>query len=1321
MASEIVSIQFGILGDDDIVKMSACIVDKPSFAIETGSVYDPRMGCVQNESVCETCSGTIWTCPGHFGHIELNTPIILFHKQCVNILKTVCLQCCRLKLRECELKLAKICGYDNVLNALSEVSLCSHCKTPAPDVRLSAADATIFAHHKHKNTKTSKELTPAFIKMVLDAIPEEDVLLFGIDSTMVHPKNLVLTKFPVVPTCCRPRMFTCDNVSDDDLTLMLIDILKSNKYIFEHPCDDIVKDLSKIELDKKAAYDKALATIKYRAISYCDNSKGRATHNTNHKALVGIKDRINKKTGIVRQNLTGKRCDRTARTVIGPDPTLKLDQVALPIEIATTLTIPEYVNQLNIERLTTIVNLGKASTIIRRETNQKINVAHARKTRGTVLSHGDIIMRDGREMVVTNCREKLLLSDKIKKLDGSVVNATLPRDRPICLAIGDKVERYLIDGDPIYLNRQPTLHRNSMLGMRVVVKPGKTTRFNLAITKGLNADFDGDEGNLFGIETLESAAELLYLVNAKEHMLSAQTNKPEMVIVQDSLLAAYLMTNEPQEISRADFCNCLMKTSALATFDFRERLPSDRSNLYSHDLFAYILPRDFSVTYPAPSCLTIKGGRIISGYFSKASLSCSANAIVRLLCMDYGSEIAASFIDNLQFLTNAWLEINPFSIGIADCVIGNEEKLAEIKQTTFKYFLEADAVAKSTNDKRVREARVNLALNKAKDIGLKIAKDALKPTNNCISTVMSGSKGDFFNIAQITGLLGQQNLSNERPKPTLSNGTRTMIHYPPIITDVERKYESRGFVASSFIGGLNPKEMWFHAMTGREGMINTAMKTATSGYIQRSCVKLSEDLKVEYDGTVRDANKNIYQFAYGNHGYDPCNVTFKRDGSVCPVDFDRLCLRLNFGCKKYRKLTDDEISRIIKLCAWKSSIPTEIYESIWEKHERHLESELKRVVLNPDRYQEFERVVIAKYHTARAVPGECVGIIGAQSIGELQTQSNLNTFHTAGKLQISGVDRFEEILNMTKTVKTPTMTIYFKDRYTDPDKLRNKVGHSLVGLTLGKVMAGYEPYRLDTIGTDYKLILRYRLKRSVLYENRLSPSTICEAISQTYCDCDCDCEFMAIIVKLKHDNSSKSESIKDSRLFSTDDFARITKDLENVLVCGIEGICAMYLDKSDNDEFYVVTEGTNLKKVLAHPLVDITRIYTNDTWEMYECLGISATRTMLLQDVKKAVAGVNDVHIQLLVDKMTSKGKPMSFTRYTMRTNDVGPLSKSTFEQSVDVLLTAAFRGEIDNINGVSAAIVSGTRAKIGTGLPEILIDYESIIGDAYEPPETYY
>lgn len=491
-------IQFGILSSVDIEKMSVCEINKPTLAVEEGSVYDPRLGCVDSDSLCETCNENIWKCTGHFGHIKLQIPIILFYKQAVNMLKIFCFNCSRLLCTKEELCLQNAHSYEKIIEYVTnKISFCGRCTSPHPEIRFDITENKIIAHHKLKNEKTTRQLLPVKIKQIFDNIPDEDVAILGVDSKMFHPRNLVLENFPVIPTCCRPRMITPDNVSDDDLSISLVEIIKNNNILKNN-------NLGKINLSQEK-YEKVCSDIKFRTLTYCDNSRGKAIHNTNHKPMTGIKERITKKTGHVRQHLMGKRNDKTGRTVVGPDATLKLNEVAIPEEMANILTIPEYVTPFNIELLSELVNTpGKASVVIKKN-GMRISIATAIIKRGTLLNHGDIIerkeLKNGVEKinkyVVTNCKIELKKGDVVKRpLNNEnqtfkILPVILPEKKILKLQIGDRVERYLKDGDYILLNRQPTLHRNSMQGMKVLIKPGRTIRLNLSIVTGYNMDFDG--------------------------------------------------------------------------------------------------------------------------------------------------------------------------------------------------------------------------------------------------------------------------------------------------------------------------------------------------------------------------------------------------------------------------------------------------------------------------------------------------------------------------------------------------------------------------------------------------------------------------------------------------------------------------------------------------------------------------------------------------------------------------------------------------------------------------------------------------------------
>jgi DNA-directed RNA polymerase II subunit RPB1 len=314
-------------------------------------------------------------------------------------------------------------------------------------------------------------------------------------------------------------------------------------------------------------------------------------------------------------------------------------------------------------------------------------------------------------------------------------------------------------------------------------------------------------------------------------------------------------------------------------------------------LFSLLLPPNFFYRNKNDAdtqepVVVIKEGVLIQGAIKKTNLGSSHKSLVTTLYQEYGETVCVEFLNDVQFLSNQYLLKVGFSVGISDCLVTKKD---EIQAKISRSFLKAKSIEEHTKDERIRDAYVSFALSGARDTGMAIAKNALQPDNRFIATVVSGAKGDYFNIAQITGLLGQQNLNGQRVQPLLSNNSRTLPHYPidkQEYTD-DMKYESAGFIRSSFVQGLSPREYFFHAMTGREGITDTAMKTATSGYIQRRMIKIAEDIQVKYDGTVRNSVNNIIQFAYGDNFMDPMKTTFLGETAV-PCDVERLVETMNF-------------------------------------------------------------------------------------------------------------------------------------------------------------------------------------------------------------------------------------------------------------------------------------------------------------------------------------------------------------------------------------------------------------------------------------------
>ena len=295
--------------------------------------------------------------------------------------------------------------------------------------------------------------------------------------------------------------------------------------------------------------------------------------------------------------------------------------------------------------------------------------------------------------------------------------------------------------------------------------------------------------NIHLAQSLEARAELELLSAANQHIISPQSSKPNMCIVQDSLLGAYKMTQGIKSISKEKFFNIAQ------VLDLRDpilpRIQHIRHMLKSKGkkaqcftgkgLISLFLPPDLiyenkNNADPKEPIVKIWRGVLYEGTLNKAILGSSHNSLIQIIHKEYGADAAAHFIDCVQFVSNHWLMYEGFTIGLRDCLLKNHEQELEIRSLVQKCFLEAEGIQNTTSHPVIRERRVNAALNKAKDIGLKIAKNSLVGSNNFLSTVYSGSKGAMFNIAQITGLLGQQNLKGQRVPLQLSKGRRSLPH-----------------------------------------------------------------------------------------------------------------------------------------------------------------------------------------------------------------------------------------------------------------------------------------------------------------------------------------------------------------------------------------------------------------------------------------------------------------------------------------------------------------------------------------------------------------
>ena len=403
--------------------------------------------------------------------------------------------------------------------------------------------------------------------------------------------------------------------------------------------------------------------------------------------------------------------------------------------------------------------------------------------------------------------------------------------------------------------------------------------------------------NLFPPFSEQSKAELAQLASVQNRLVNVQASQSNITIVQDCLLGNYMMTRTDDPIPKDDFFQILHSIQDIPLDDIFQKIDDVKLvykkfkkdiPLYSgKTLFSLLLPRDFMYNL---GDVKIYMGILYEGSIKKANLGSKHQSIIRILTKEYSNDTTLTFINNVQFLAVSFLMYHGFSVGISDCLTTQKD---EIRTVIARSMLEAENVGSDTLDENIKEVRVTMALGRARDIGMRLAKNAVTDDNRFLHTINAGSKGDFFNFAQIGGLLGQQNVKGQRIQPAMSKKTRTLPHYTFNPTPQE-EYESKGFIRNSFIHGLNPQEFWAHASTGREGVLDTALKTANSGYIQRKMVKIMEDMQVKYDNTVRNSVGSIIQFAYGGDGLDGTSTVIKQ-GSYTPhvCDIERLADRLN--------------------------------------------------------------------------------------------------------------------------------------------------------------------------------------------------------------------------------------------------------------------------------------------------------------------------------------------------------------------------------------------------------------------------------------------
>ena len=859
-------IEFTLLSPTEIRKMSATKVitadtyDEDGFPISMG-LMDPKMGVIEPGLRCKTCGQRVGKdkCPGHFGHIDLAMPVIhVGHVKTIrDCLRATCRECGRLlitdKRREEFLEELKHCDetgrskhyiYKAVVDEARKTETCPHCGRPVGKIELDKPTTL---------RENGKKLTPSEVREWLEKIRDEDLPLLDINRKAARPEWMVLTVLPVPPVTVRPSVtLQSGERSEDDLTHKLVDVIRINQRLQEN------RDAGAPQLIVEDLWE----LLQYHVTTYLDNQTSGippARHRSG-RPLKTLAQRLKGKEGRFRSNLSGKRVNFSARTVISPDPNLSINEIGVPIKVAEELTVPVRVTSYNFDWC--------KKMLIQKFLPENANKEYVPGVNYVIKTAGGI-------------KRRIKITEK---------NAETMLEK---LEIGDIIERQLMDGDLVLFNRQPSLHRMSMMAHRVKVVPYKTFRFNLCVCPPYNADFDGDEMNLHLLQGEEAKAEAEILMKVQENILSPRFGGPIIGGIHDIISGCFLLTHKDRKV-RLDKASYL-----LAAIGYKGDLPihvdeNGERYIYGRDIFSTLLPKDLTMKYKSKvyadrdtpeAYVIIKNGVLKQGTIDENSIGAFKGKLLDRILRDYGMDAGREFIDKVTRLGIAACTIFGFTTSIDDEDIpeeaklkiqeGLEEAMEKIKQLIHAYENDELEALPGRSPEETLEMEIMKVTGRARDMAGEIAGEHLGLENSAVIMAKSGARGSMLNLSQMSGCVGQQAVRGERIYRGYKH--RTLPHFKK----GDLGAQAKGFVASSYKKGLTPTEYFFHSMGGREGLVDTAVRTSRSGYMQRRLINALEDIRVEEDGSVRDASGKIIQFIYGEDGVDP---TRSHNGDAVDID-----------------------------------------------------------------------------------------------------------------------------------------------------------------------------------------------------------------------------------------------------------------------------------------------------------------------------------------------------------------------------------------------------------------------------------------------------
>ncbi|VVB66187.1 DNA-directed RNA polymerase subunit A' [Candidatus Gugararchaeum adminiculabundum] len=852
-------IKFSLFSPEMVRKLSAEKLLVPDTYNEDGypidgGLVDQRLGVIDPGLRCKTCGGRMRSCPGHFGHIELVRPVIHpeFSRVIYVLLKSTCQHCHHILVKKRQRSVVKkkvkkgevvpgaadlgiITSKEEAVKALEsadeaeapilgsvplkdaekvkKVAICAKCDKPQAIVSFVKPSAFYLG---------KKQLLPSDVRDWLADIPNEELQELGFDPVYARPEWAIITALLVPPVTVRPSItLETGDRSEDDLTHKLVDIMRINQRLEANinagAPQLIIEDLWEL--------------LQYHVTTYFNNETANippARHRSG-RPLKTLSQRLKGKEGRFRYNLSGKRVNFSARTVISPDPNISINEVGVPMMVAEEMTIPINVTDWNIEACKKLIlseDYPKALYVLR---------------------------TDGKRAKVTE-KTKQEISDN--------------------LTSGSIIERQLCDGDTVLFNRQPSLHRISIMRHKVRVMPGKSFRLNLVVTPPYNADFDGDEMNLHVPQTDEARVEAELLMSVEGQVISPRHGHAIIKPQEDFVSGAYFMTRDATEFTREQACQLL----AIANIT---NLPEpDRGQKYSGRLlFSELLPKDLNLKIKSKlgEVIEIKNGLLLKGSLEARAYE---NELIEKIFHMHGDQAVRTFLDSSTRMCIFGVTLHGFSVDVSNYTIG-EESVKKMEAVASKARKEVDGLVMQFKNKTLErlpgrslretlEEKIMAILSRARDASGQIIEKDLGMDNNAIIMAKIGARGSILNAIQMSAMVGQQAVRGKRL--TRGYGSRPLLHFKKKSLGAD----AHGFVSSCFKIGLTPQEFFFHSMGGRESLVNTAIRTARSGYMQRRLINALQDMVVQSDRSVRDSRGVLIQYTFGGDGADPKEVGASR-------------------------------------------------------------------------------------------------------------------------------------------------------------------------------------------------------------------------------------------------------------------------------------------------------------------------------------------------------------------------------------------------------------------------------------------------------------